>query len=277
MVAIFNSANENPALTKKDIKKLRLIWLEQNEFSKLKENEVALEDVWNKMLSEIKPYFVGYELPFSTVVQNLSNITVTSDMRFPCYFSPATDSLTFELASFFFIGNVANEFASATPPWFTAGKIVHELNHRLFFHERDMIMKEQKQYEEFEKQHLFEAEIQARLAQIKFLEHCRYNVPTIDTSFKIIISEWIENGKDFKHKFEPLRLSKEDTIFSIDNAIRYTSFELAQIKEGKYGKAVEKSNLIIDELAKILLLPKPNSGQQSTFPIKIRISKGNRI
>jgi len=238
--------------------KLHLIWLSCKNFSALSktENQALLKEAWANVKRNIRRYFRNYATSLGLIINAFKKINLTIDPNLHYGYDPEKDVLIFNLWSLFF-SLTSDEFATPTPPWQTAGVLIHEFDHYLFFRESSMIGKTEKNYDEFNKEHLGELEKRAFHNQVTFLEKCKKNVPCETLDYKIRIRKWSADGKTTDSEIPVFRTSKNGVIDNINQAIRQYRDVLLRIEAGRNYDDFSTKDSIEDHSKMVDLLSLP--------------------
>ena len=249
--------------------KLYLMWLSCKNFSALNEtkNQNLLKETWADVKANLKHYFRNYAISLESIFDTFKKINLTIDPKYPCGYDPEKDILLFNLWSLFF-SLTDDGFATSSPPWQIGGNLIHEFDHSLFFRRFNMIGKREKDYKEFEKEHLSELEKRAYSKQIDFLEKCKKNVPCEALSYKIKVRNWSLDGIAINRNVPVFRKLKNDEMSSIHQAICQIRDVVHKIDTGKSYDDFSTGDSISDhlKLVKLLSLPIRLNPKRKNYP-----------
>jgi len=246
---------------------LYLTWLSCNDFGALRkiENQVLLKKAWANIKGRLPHYFKNHVISLDSIVKTFKKINLTINPKIDCAYDPEKDMLIYNLWSLFF-SSTNDEFATPKPPWQIAGLLIHEYDHYLFFRKSAMIGKTEKEYEEFNREHLNELEKRAYSNQIAFLEKCKKKVPSKALTYKIRIRKWSPDGKPIDHEIPVIPMAKKGIINQINQVILQYRNVLRKIEVGKGYDDFSREDSMKSHLKIIDLL---------SLPIKLDPSKDN--
>lgn len=237
--------------------KLDLVWLSCKNFEALSEtaNQVLLDSVWEHIKIQIGPYLQDYSISLDSIAVDFKKMSLTIDPKQPFGYEPVENVLIVNLWALFF-SLTPDGFATPTPPWQTAGNLIHEHDHYVFVRDSGMIGRTKDEIKEFNEKHRKELEKRAYSIELSFLDNCKKNVSPRQLRYKIRNLLWTPNGKRIGGEIPICEVSAEAEIRSIDDAILQLREVIHKIDIGEYEDfSTQESIKDSQRMVELLSLP----------------------
>jgi len=249
--------------------KLYLIWLSYKDFASLKENEnqIMLGQIWRKVRQEMTHCFEGFQTNLDSIAGTFGKINLNTDPHQACGYDPTRKALVFNFWLLFF-DLLNDEWCIPSPPFVTAGKLVHEFDHYCYFRDHGMIGKPEKEFEEFDKINLGALEERALKLQMNFLDNCRKNLPDISRSYGMVVTKWSKKGRPIEKRISPFNTTKEQMSEFISSDIKQLTDVINRVKDKEnYSEmADENSGNICKKLMELMSLPIAIDSKKKEYP-----------
>ena len=259
----------DPVLDKMLEAKLYLTWMSCKNFESLKQgkNRILLGQVWENIKSELGHYFRNHSPSLQSIVSGFRKIRFTIDPTEVAEYDPRTEAMIFNLWALFF-HPIEHEYCIPSPPLKICETLIHEFDHYSFLKEHNMIGRTDQEFYKFNEEYYTEVEKRAISSQCSFLKRCKERPPLHQTSYKIRVTRWTENGNPLHYSIRPFAITKEVTLELIDGMIMDCENVLLRMNTGEEydAMAAEGSLESYSRMATLLSLPIKLDSTEQSYP-----------